>query len=151
MQILGTRTYFHQGKVYQERLDSDHLMVIDQIREENPEKPRRELDWQNPQADVKIRYKHKKSYYNLLSKLSTNLVKQEFIQSTRLGLTNSMTTQTKIQSPFSRPKMLTLLSRLSLQNYLWNQSSKNLCFFANKDLSAVLHFAIFDHSILWSC
>jgi hypothetical protein len=52
-------------------------MEIDYLRRENPEKSRKTLDWLNPQADFKVRYKNKKRYYQNLAQLSNSKLIKE--------------------------------------------------------------------------
>ena len=40
-QILGTRTFYHDTKAFQEKIDSDHLMEIEELKKKFPEKTRK--------------------------------------------------------------------------------------------------------------
>jgi hypothetical protein len=87
MQILGTNTHYQDVKVYQERLDSDHIMDLEELRKVHKEETRKTLNWLNPKADVKIRYKNKKKYYSYISRLSTS----HFIQGPTLATRQEIT------------------------------------------------------------
>ena len=132
MKILGTRTHFHDCQLYQERLDSDHVMDIEQLRRENPRPSRRTLDWLNPQAEVKVKYRHKKNYHNMLATLSIATVIKEPTPFTCRGLTTWPTKRTSAPSPFSQRKRHTARSRSNLQSSPWPHWSRRRAFFLLK-------------------
>lgn len=74
-------------------------MEIEQLKKENPETKRKELNWLNPQSDMKIKYKNKRNYYQLVSKLGINPFTQPPTHTTNKG---PMIYPTK---PISRPSL----------------------------------------------
>jgi hypothetical protein len=111
MQILGTRTHYQPVKPFQERLDSDHVMDLEELKKQQPESDRATLNWLNPKADVKVRVKNKRKYYSYLSKLRTPSPTQAPTRATTPTTTPSTTTPTTTPSPSSAKRQSTPPSR----------------------------------------
>lgn len=71
-------------------------MDIEQLRKENPRPSRRTLDWLNPQSEVRVKYRHKKNYHNLLATLRISQLTKALIQHTPMALMTSIAIQISV-------------------------------------------------------